>query len=331
MEIFNTESNYIVEKNCFYKDEHYSVRDNGTIYRHSREGKKIRSLDCQWTLGKFNLKTGYMEISGERVHRIVAIAFHGLPPTKEHVVDHIDTNKRNNRPENLRWVTRLENVLLNPITAKKIAYICGSVEEFLINPQNFREKFTEPNYSWMREVSEEEGKNSLKRMLEWSKTANKSNGSSLDEWIYKRNIPEKRIKIEKEKLPELNESTPKNVIQRSWKIPSDFPLCPQSEVNVSLLNYVQNLKVGDVFCRNDIYTSLVEKFEISEDETSISVLTKSEKGAIKNWALAQITLEDEKFIHTSLGNFFTKEGAEKQYCISLGKEWLGGDSIDDYC
>ena len=50
----------------------------------------------------------------------MATAFHGEPPTKEHVVDHIDTNKQNNRPENLRWVTRLENILLNPITAKRI-------------------------------------------------------------------------------------------------------------------------------------------------------------------------------------------------------------------
>ena len=43
-----------------------------------------------------------MEIASERVHRIVATVFHGDSPTSEHVVDHIDTNKRNNRPENLR-------------------------------------------------------------------------------------------------------------------------------------------------------------------------------------------------------------------------------------
>jgi len=32
-------------------------------------------------------------------------AFHGAPPTNDHFVDHIDTNKQNNRPANLRWVT----------------------------------------------------------------------------------------------------------------------------------------------------------------------------------------------------------------------------------
>lgn len=96
-------------RDCIYKDEHYSVRDNGAIMRYPREGKRVRKDDYVWTFGKPNDKTGYMEIAGQRVHRIVAFAFHGNPPTDQHVVDHIDTNRRNNRPENLRWLTRLEN------------------------------------------------------------------------------------------------------------------------------------------------------------------------------------------------------------------------------
>lgn len=71
-----------------------------------------------------------MEIASVRVHIIVATAFHGPKPTKEHVVDHIDTNRRNNRPDNLRWVTRLENALDNPITRKRIIMRCGSIEAF---------------------------------------------------------------------------------------------------------------------------------------------------------------------------------------------------------
>ncbi len=52
---------------CIYKDERYSVRDNGAVLRHSREGKKPRPTDCQWTFGKPNDKTGYMEIGSARV------------------------------------------------------------------------------------------------------------------------------------------------------------------------------------------------------------------------------------------------------------------------
>ena len=122
-----------------YKGETYSVRDNGAVLRHPHIGSKSRPIDNVWTFGKYNTKTGYAEIGGERVHRIVATAFHGVAPTPQHVVDHIDTNRRNNRPENLRWITRLENILLNPITVKKIVLACGSIEEFLKDPSKLRQ------------------------------------------------------------------------------------------------------------------------------------------------------------------------------------------------
>ena len=149
------------ECECIYKDEGYSVRDNGAVLRYPLDGKRPRPTDNNWTFGKLNSRTGYLEIASVRIHRIVATAFHGLPPTKEHVVDHIDTNKQNNRPENLHWVTRLENILLNPITARRIELVCGSVEAFLENPSKFRDKFPDPNYQWMCTVSKEESQASL--------------------------------------------------------------------------------------------------------------------------------------------------------------------------
>lgn len=43
-----------------------------------------------------------------RVHRLIALAFH--PRLDESLeVDHINRNKADNRPENLRWVTHSEN------------------------------------------------------------------------------------------------------------------------------------------------------------------------------------------------------------------------------
>ena len=87
-----------------------------------------------------------MGISAHKVHRIIATAFHGEPPTKGHVVDHIDTNRRNNRPQNLRWVTRLENILLNPISAKRVEYLYGSIEEFLADPRNPKNDSLTPDF-----------------------------------------------------------------------------------------------------------------------------------------------------------------------------------------
>ena len=117
-------------RECEYKDDHYSVRDNGAILRHSRINIQKRKNDEIWTFGIQDTKTGYMNFSGERVHRIVAFAFLGVPPTSQHVVDHIDTNRSNNRPDNLRWLTKLENALNNSITRARIENICGSIEAF---------------------------------------------------------------------------------------------------------------------------------------------------------------------------------------------------------
>ena len=45
-----------------------------------------------------------------RIHRLVALAFIPVIPTKDYV-DHINRDKTNNTVENLRWVTQSENNL----------------------------------------------------------------------------------------------------------------------------------------------------------------------------------------------------------------------------
>lgn len=51
------------EIECIYKDEKYSVRDNGAVFRYPRDGKRPRKYDNFWTFGKPNDKHGYMEIA----------------------------------------------------------------------------------------------------------------------------------------------------------------------------------------------------------------------------------------------------------------------------
>lgn len=178
---------YETQKECDYKDEHYLVRDNGAVLRVSKEGKSARPLDNQWTFGSKDKATGYMTISSHRVHIIVASAFHGERDSKKYVVDHIDTNRCNNRPENLRWLTRLENILLNPITKSKIEYICGSVENFLENPSLLRgHEHEDNNFAWMRTVTKEEAENTLAHWkLLINTTRPKSSSGAVGDWIYK--------------------------------------------------------------------------------------------------------------------------------------------------
>ena len=319
------------EAECVYKGEHYAVRDNGAVLRHSRNGERLRKLDNQWTFGKPNNKK-YMLIGSEFIHRIVAYAFIGDPPTMQHIVDHIDTNHQNNHPENLRWVTKLENALLNPITAKRIAIVCGSVEAFLADPSKFRDKFPEPNVKWMCTVSFQEAHISLERMLTWAKSDKRPSGGSLGKWIFYRDTLQNQYVEPIPKVPEIIMAKTLNAVQRNWRVPSEFPCCPQENHEEPLTAYAEKLMPGSVFCHNDVNTSLVSKSALSGDCQSLYVKSESTEGenALKPWALAKITYEDGLFIHTSIGSFFTQEGAEKQYCLAQGLEWTGGDSIDDY-
>lgn len=237
-------NDYTREEECVYKDERYSVRDNGAVWRHPREGKRPRPTDCQWTFGKPNSKTGYMEIGSARVHIIVAMAFYGAQDTKVYVVDHIDTNRQNNRIENLRWLTRLENVLLNPISRKKIEYICGcSAEEFLANPEKYRNMIqSDTGFGWMRTVTKEEGEQCLKNLLKWVASDKQPSGGSMGEWIYK------PLSIKYNPIEEIPEEpnyimslTPR-AAQRDWRTPSEFPCTPQEVGDTPLVTYAENLK-----------------------------------------------------------------------------------------
>lgn len=323
--------NFSRELECVYRGERYSVRDNGAVLRHPREGGRRRPADAQWTFGKANDKNGYLGIAAVPIHRVVATAFHGEPPTPKHVVDHIDTNCRNNRPENLRWVTRLENVLLNPITAKRIAFICGSVEAFLADPSILRQNSLGPNFEWMRTVSPEEAERSLESLLGWARSDKPSSGGSLDEWLFAR-PPREPLLIEPvETPPPLMPAKTLGAAQRGWRTPSEFPSCPQTAGEEPLATYAEKLAAGVIFSRNHFSESAVLKVALVGDGRSLWVMCdfRDELG-LKPWSLVEVTHKDGLYVHASHGTFFTEEGAEKQFTLAQGLEWTGGDSIDDY-
>ena len=299
--------------------------------RHPREGARPRPTDARWTFGKPNDKTGYMEIASVRVHRIVATAFHGDPPTPEHVVDHIDTNRRNNRPENLRWLTRLENALLNPITVKRIELVCGSIEAFLADPSKLRQSNFSRNFEWMRTVSSQEAQACLARMHLWTKSDKPPSGGSLGEWVFKP-IAIQNLTQTPPETPALVMAKTSGAAQRKWLVTSEFPCCPQELVEEPIVAYAEKLKAGLVFSRNDFSESAVLETALAEDRQSLWVMCEQRKeGAVKPWSLAQVTYEDGLYVHSSLGTFFSKEGAEKQFCLAQGHDWTGSDSIDDNC
>ena len=91
----------------------YEVSDQGEVrraraFRHYPKGMLIKP--------KSDAK-GYQQIALSHegrygyfcVHRIVALAFLGEPPSARHQVAHNDGNPRNNHLSNLRWATPSEN------------------------------------------------------------------------------------------------------------------------------------------------------------------------------------------------------------------------------
>ncbi len=341
---------FVREVECDYKNEHYSVRDNGKVLRHASRSKRLRKYDNRWTFGNPN-NNGYMIISSEVVHRIVATAFHGEPPTSQHVVDHIDTNRQNNRPENLRWLTKLENILNNPTTRKRIEFICGSIENFLKDPSILNDYVSEdPNFGWMRTVNREEAQISLQRITEWSKKKNSGttpSGHRLGEWIFEesdswslefkdsrfyssKEFKKDIISPNQEDSGDVAAQTP-NAVQRDWKTPSEFPCCPKEDSDNPIHSYFTNLRNGEVFSKNKYSSSIVLDFATSKDSETLWVMCKSDQdNAVKPWSLAQVTFENNLFVHANLGSFFEQFEAEKRFTLEQGLEWTRGDSVDDF-
>lgn len=86
--------------------ENYSVSDTGLVMN-TKRGKLLKPK---------NTYDGYCEVrlysktcdKCIRVHRLVALAF--IPnPDGLGTVDHINGNKKDNRVENLRWLSRIDN------------------------------------------------------------------------------------------------------------------------------------------------------------------------------------------------------------------------------
>ena len=324
---------YESERVVVYRNEVYRVRDNGTIFREARKRKPLRKLDNYWTFGRPNRSTGYMNISGENVHRIVAAAFHGEAPSSKHIVDHIDTNRRNNRADNLRWITRLDNILRNPITLRRIELSYGSLDEFFRNPAGPKGKKLPKNYEWMRTVSKEEAEISLQRIQGWADSGAQPKGGTLGEWVYGSQAKQNQPDVET-----ITESLTPGAVQRKWRVPSEFPACPNTQSGDSLIDYEQRLVAGVTFSKNKFGSSVVVIAEMGEGE--LSVITQFEDPSVKDYAVARVVSEGQTIVHESSGTFFTLEGAARVYCEQLDAPWKEhcerrglpwGESIDDFC
>jgi hypothetical protein len=309
---------------CQLLNEFYLVRDNGAVLRLSKDNKRIRALDNNWTFGKLN-QNGYLVISSVAIHRIVATVFHGIPPDLKFVVDHIDTNRQNNRPENLRWVSRLENIILNPITASRIIKVCGSIELFLENPSAFKGKFNSPDLSWMSSVSKEEADDIRNKMLIMFGNKSISQGQRLEKLNLNRNTD---LRLNNHLSLFFNSYT-ENALH-TWKTRTKFLCCPFQISKNPIYDYFLNLKIGIAFSLNSFVSYNIEEFAISDNHNKIWLICNSNSYP-KPYALIEIAFDGKFFLHTLIDSYLTKNGATKEFNLIRGIDWTGGDTLDDYC
>lgn len=337
---------YTQVKTCIYKGEEYSVRDNGAVLRHKPESKpKPRPLDEKWTFGRKDINTGYMLIGSHRIHIIVATAFYGENDSSKLVVDHIDTNRCNNRPENLRWLTRLENALMNPVTFRRIEYLCGGdIHKFISDPSCLRDlSGTNQDVMWMRTVTPEEARNAFIRVMEWSQRpylpTKEKPTNRIDDWIFTPNNGLTEIKPSQEYQDIFLEQSSDQSIQYydsitptakqiDWRTPTEFPLCPRHKGEISLEEYASNLDVGKVVSKNEYGCHFVDDYKLVNDKLYIRTHTSD---GIKPFSLITVTLDNDGFYCHEGTTFFDEEGSKKYFTLAIGEEWTGGEVFDDFC
>lgn len=127
--------------------------------------------------------------------------------------------------------------------------------------------------------------------------------------------------------PEEYKSLTPSVIQVQWRVPTEFPACPEAASENALQDYAMLLKFGGVFARNKYYKSLVVQSVLTDD--ALVVLTHLPDNPVKNWAVAHISISDGFFYHRSEFTFYTLQGALMQFCELTGDSY--DDPMDNYC
>lgn len=86
------------------------------------------------------------------------------------------------------------------------------------------------------------------------------------------------------------------------------------------------------FCSNKYGDSVVSDYAYLPTGDAFLVMCKStEENPVKPWSLLSVACQDGFYIHESISMFFSEDGAKKEMTLKLGKEWKGGNTIDDNC
>lgn len=192
---------FLSKKNCIFEIKHnmieqWKIIEDYPDYMVSNFGR-VKSLNYRntgkekiMTPNKLNNGKGYLRIELSKncitkkflVHRLVATAFIPNPENKPQI-DHINTDRTDNRVENLRWVTNKENCN-NPISKKHYSNGNKGKTSKKIVQFTLDEKFIK-QWDSINEIKNELGFNNISACCMGKR--NKSGNFKwyfMDKWLY---------------------------------------------------------------------------------------------------------------------------------------------------
>lgn len=311
------------EKSCTYKNETYSVRDNGAVLRHSGNSKRKRKIDDIWTFGTLDDK-GFMSIGGEKINRIVATAFYGAPASEQYVVFHKNYNSQDNRAKNLSWATKFEFKILQPSIQSQLRLLLGMKIESILSDISVLRTIDVPNLNWIKSVTQAEADSCLQKYIDLK--------FSIPQEIEDLNWHTQSSKdVLKNLNPDYRESLTPNAVVVGNMIPSYFPCCPQEKSENPLQEYFTKLQPGNVYYMNSKYKVLVQQIAFVDDKIIIKCESGDGENAIKPWSVSTIIYDNGLYVHELYKTCFQEISADKYFTLLQGKEWTGGPVFDDYC
>ena len=113
----------------------YQVSNAGRVRSLPRMVKRGNStMRIQGSILRFGMSMGYPFVNlrkagksiSVKVHKLVGMVFVDNPKQRPEI-DHINTNRKDNRAANLRWVNRHENNM-NPITRERMSNVKKKIQ-----------------------------------------------------------------------------------------------------------------------------------------------------------------------------------------------------------